>query len=316
MVINANAGPYVGFGITRGSTGGVSQYNEERGPSMFDLGSGMMDTRAAYAYQPGDAVGSPTLMLYNSEGFVDYQPTTASSNGIISNSQPTASGGITITASGAGVIATTIVAPESNITVSVWALDSTAAYLPFGQAGTICAWNPAAGAGRTIIVGTSSNLDGGSFTVAGRDMYGIKMTEQITVGGATSFTGKKAFKYISAVAASSTITSTGVTVGYTDTFGFPVRLNYCGYNSVVNLLATSFSSAVTVALSSANTVLASTVATQTSTTPDVRGTYASTTASNGTLRVQLFQAVTANQVAGVTNIDHTSVFGGTQFSSV
>jgi hypothetical protein len=45
MVINANSGPSVQFGISQTSSGQVMQYNEDRAPSIDDLGTGFMDPR-------------------------------------------------------------------------------------------------------------------------------------------------------------------------------------------------------------------------------------------------------------------------------
>jgi len=60
--------------------------------------------------------------------------------------------------------------------------------------------------------------------------------------------------------------------------------------------------------------------TATSTTGDVRGTYASTTTANGTVRVQMSQDITPLMAwtVAATSSDTTvsPVFGVTQFSSV
>jgi hypothetical protein len=160
----------------------------------------------------------------------------------------------------------------------------------------------------------SSNLDAGSFTILGRDMYGFKMSETIAAGS-TTLTGKKAFKYITSIQASTTLTSTGFLIGYGDVFGFPLKLPYVSINTAVAFSSNALTfTAGTV--SSVTVVLASTVATQTSTTPDVRGTYASSIASNGTVRMQMIQNTDAFQMSQITASDVSPLFGGTQFSSV
>jgi hypothetical protein len=74
---------------------------------------------------------------------------------------------------------------------------------------------------------------------------------------------------------------------------------------------------VLVALSSATTILgAGSSITQTSTTADVRGTYASTTATNGTLRLQMRVTLAASAAASVTSTNVAPLFGNAQFSSV
>jgi hypothetical protein len=321
MGVVANSGPYISYGITQTSTGQVTEYNEERGPDISDLGSGLMDPRPFYRYSPGSAVGTHVLSLFNSEGYVDFVPTSISSNGLLSNGTSSASGTLTLTATGAGVTTTSVIAPESGATITGLILlgstvaGSTIPYIQYGQSGTVCSWNPQFGTGRNISIACSSNLDSGNFTVLGRDMYGFKMSETLAAGS-TTITGKKAFKYISSITASTTITSTGFLIGYGDIYGFPLKLPYCGINSIVQVLASAYSSAVPVLMSSVTVVLASTVATQTSTTPDVRGTYASTTASNGTVRFQIYQGVDPVMMGNITASDTSALFGATQYSSV
>lgn len=320
MVVNANAGPLLTFGITQTSTGQVMQYNEERGPSITDLGNGLLDPRPAYNYKPGNAVGTKVYSLYDSVGFVDFIPGAISSNGLVSNGSSGLGGTtLTLTSTGTAVFTTTIVAPESGQTVTVTALGSTVSgssvpFIAYGQSGTIAAWNPQAGTGRNITIALSSNLDAGNFTVLGRDMYGFKMSETLAAGS-TTLTGKKAFKYITSIQASTTLTSTGFLIGYGDVYGFPLKLPYVSINTLVSF-SSNASTFTLGAISSATVVLASTVATQTSTTPDVRGTYASTIASNGTVRLQIFQGTDAFQMGNITAADQSALFGATQFSSV
>jgi hypothetical protein len=126
MVITANSGPMVTFGITQSSTGIVMEYNEERGPDISDLGSGLMDPRPFYRYSPGNAVGSKILSLYDNAGFVDWVPAITSSNGLVSNGSSGVGGTtLTLTATGAGVVTASIVAPESGLTVTPVLLGST-----------------------------------------------------------------------------------------------------------------------------------------------------------------------------------------------
>jgi hypothetical protein len=325
MTITALSGPIIQFGVTLtsssgdGITGSDMEHNSQRAPQVIDLGDAMLDPRQAYAYAPGGNVTARSLGFFNNVGTVDFVPITLNASAFVSASV-VSTGVSTYTlnaaSSAGGTFSTTIIAPETGkATGTLLAIDSTAAFLSFGTAGTVALWNPGAGTGRNITIKPSSNGDGGSFSVAGRDMYGYKMTETIAAG-ATSLVGKKAFKYISSITNTTTPTSTGVSIGFGDVYGFPLATPYTGFNAQVQVLATSFSSAVIVALSSANTILASTVATQTSTTPDVRGTYSSTTASNGTVRMQMVVTPSASAIAAITSTNVAPLFGGTQFSSV
>lgn len=329
MTITAYSGPIIGFGTTPTSSAGTgllgadAEHNSQRGPSLFDIGQGLLDPRVAYAYQPGSGPSALTFGFYRGVGNVDYVPAaitnTASAFVALATVSTGVIGAFTLAAASSanGTYSTTIIAPETGQeTGTLIAIDSTAAYVTFGSDGSIAAWNPGAGTGRCITINKSSNLDSGTYVVIGRDMYGFKMTEQITSSSSTNLAGVKAFKYISAIINTTTPTSTSVSIGFGDVFGFPLAVPYCGQNTDVRILASAYSSAVAVALSSANTVLASTIATQTSTTPDVRGTYASSTASNGTVRLQMTITPTASGASTITSTNVTALFGGTQYSSV
>src|SRR5258705_6933726 len=322
MTITAYSGPTVSFGTTptssagTGLLGGDLEHNEPRAPDYSDLGDAMLDPRGAYTYQPGSGVTAKSLGFYNNYGVVDFVPASINSSAFVVN---TASSGLTTltlaaASSAGGTFSTTIVAPETgNVPGTLICIDSTAAALSFGSAGTLAVWNPAAGAGRNITIKPSSNLDGGSYSIAGRDIYGYKVTETIA-GGSTNLAGKKAFKYVSSVTNTTTPTSTGILVGFGDIYGFPLAVPYLGSNTLVNFSSVATVSVVA-AISSA-CVLASTVATQTSTTPDVRGTFASTGASNGTVRLQMVVSPTAVAIASINSTNVSGLFGGTQFSSV
>src|SRR5258708_31088990 len=126
MGITAISGPQVVYGIVVGSTGNVNEYNEERGPSLYDLGGGMADPRVQfYGYNPGDAVGTQTKGLYDQTGLIDYIPFTANSCSITlsTGNAPVSGSALTLNAiSSNGAIATTLIAPETGAAVSVVAL--------------------------------------------------------------------------------------------------------------------------------------------------------------------------------------------------
>lgn len=330
MGLTAISGPQISFGVTTGNsttgvTGQLSGYNDQRAPDLSDLGYGLLDPRSAYSYAPGGSVTDKTFGFYNSRGYVDYVPITLSASAFVAAA--TVSTGVTtytlVASSALGTYATTIVAPETGqVTGTLLAIDSTAAYLGMGESDTINLWNPGAGTGRCISITTSSSGDAGTFSIAGRDMYGFKITETLAISQGTTnssgytIVGQKAFKYISSIKNTTTPVSTGVSIGISDRYGMPFKVPYTGSDLIIRILASAYSSVVAVALSSANFTLASTVATQTSTTPDVRGIYASTTASNGTVRLQISVTPSASAIAAITAADLSPLFGGVQFSSV
>jgi hypothetical protein len=328
MAITAISGPFVAFGITQTSTGGMIESNVERGPSLFDIGIGTADPRPAFTYKPGSGVGTDTYGFYSDRALVDFVPFALSSNLIATSSAQIPTGNvITIYTSraAAGLIQTTIIAPETGQNVSVFAIDSTAQTLIFGSTtntGTIAIWNPTAGSGRGIAV-TSPTCGISNVTIAGRDMYGFKVTETASATSSDAnnifWTFRKTYKYISAmtystVGAPAGTTSTGVGAGSIDLYGFPLLLKYTGIDTYYNVVGTA-SAAV---INSTGPVTLGATATATSTTGDVRGTYSSTTASNGTIRIQLSQRINAASAwqIGSSDVSAFPLFGVTQFSSV
>jgi len=176
--------------------------------------------------------------------------------------------------------------------------------IAFGQAGTVQLWNPQSLIARAVsITPTSANPTASiTFTVAGYDIYGYPMSEVISLTtGSTSGTavnGKKAFKYITSVTPSVTDTVT-YSVGTTDIFGLPIRADNFGellinYPATVVTANTGFTAAVTTYA--------------TTTTGDVRGTYALQTASNGSRRLIVTQSPQAYNIGTTT----TGLFGVTQ----
>jgi hypothetical protein len=115
-------------------------------------------------------------------------------------------------------------------------------------------------------------------TISGYDVYGQPMSEVIATGAVaeTTVNGKKAFFQISSITISGSPVVT-VAVGTTDILGIPVRVTNAGYLARVgweNALADD-----------AGTFVAAAVATATTTTGDVRGTFVPSTATNGAKRL-------------------------------
>lgn len=329
MGITANSGPLLQYGVTTtGSTDGLTgrdtEYNDQRAPMVADLGNAMMDPRAFYAYEPGGAVTNRTFAFYQGVGYVDYVPVAASSIAIVND---TGSSGDTeftlVTASSAlGTYSVDIIAPESGATLtSVLTFDSSDATKmvnAFGQTATINTWAPGWGAGRCIAVYTSSYSDT-PITVEGRDVYGYKISEKIDISSAASVTssyggiGQKAFKYITGVYNSSVPTSTGIKVGTTERFGFPMYVPYYGMNVSVQVSSVATISNALVPLTSANAILAlASTATANSTNADVRGIYISSVSA---YRLQMMVTPAASAVVAVSATDVSPIFGATQYSS-
>lgn len=328
MGITAYEGPLLTFGITVTSTGGTSQYNDQRAPSAFDLGAGLADPRAqyGYGYTPGQAVSSPVMMFYDNRGIIDQVPSAASSNGIALTQTATGNGALTLNTTSANLtLASNFTAPETGTTPSgtLYAIDglcggTTNAGVQFGQSATVQCWNPTSMISRCLAITSSQNDASGAYTISGRDVYGFLMTETITGPNNSTVTTQKAFKYIysSGITSSGTIASTGVYIGVADKYGFPMRVDSAGwatvwYGQTSSMALGGGSTAVGTATSTGFTY-ASTRATQTSSTPDVRGTITVTPASTGGQRLFISVLPTPTNLATLTSTNMSGIFGAPQ----
>jgi hypothetical protein len=131
-------------------------------------------------------------------------------------------------------------------------------------------------------------------TVTGTDVYGIPMSEAITLNGTTAVAGKKAFKTITRVAASAA--ATDFFVGTGDVFGLPIRADSRNY------VLTAWGGAV---VTTGTFVAAVTTDPATTTTGDVRGTFAPADAADASKRLTLWVFVANDDT-------QTGLYGVTQ----
>jgi hypothetical protein len=102
------------------------------------------------------------------------------------------------------------------------------------------------------------------------------MSEAITLNGTTAVAGKKAFKTITRIAASAA--ATDFFVGTGDVFGLPIDANTRNY------VLTAWNGAFV----TTGTFVGADATTATTTTGDVRGTYAVPDAADGSKRLTLW----------------------------
>lgn len=130
----------------------------------------------------------------------------------------------------------------------------------------------------SITIGTGTITDR-AVTVTGWDIYGQPLSEVIQTGTTQSTTvnGKKAFYQVSSVTVANTVGGT-LAVGTADIFGSPVRVTNLGYVGTLG-----WNNALTRAAGTFTTADATSPAT--TTTGDVRGTYAPANAADGSKRL-------------------------------
>lgn len=152
-------------------------------------------------------------------------------------------------------------------------------------------------------------------TAVGYDVYNQRMTEQVTLSAGSTVNGKKAFKYVQSITLSggSADTTHAYSIGTLDILGFSVRSDFWEYMNL--FVAGTFISTNT------GYVVPDATSPATSTTGDVRGTYALQTASNwdgttanwGTARKSAFFAsIPVYNMVGANNLNYATLFGTTQ----
>jgi len=268
--------------------------------------------------------GATVTGLLMVDGFASFTGVIASSILTVSSLTGTISIGMTLTGTGVNT-GTTIVNQltgpaggagtytvqgddtTSSTTITAQATGTSALAQPFGllgQPSSIYLWNPQAIISRAVSIVPVSGTSTAAviFTVSGYDIYGVPMSEAITVPTstttATTTKGAKAFKYIASVTPSVTNAIT-YSVGTTDIYGLPIRSDNFG-DLAINYNATGITA-------STGYVAAVTTSPATTTTGDVRGTYALQSAADASKRLVVRQFVTPANMGSITGL-----FGVTQ----
>lgn len=152
----------------------------------------------------------------------------------------------------------------------------------------------------TIGTGTIANRN---VTISGYDVYGQPMSEVIATGTTQSTTvnGKKAFFQIASASVSGAVGAT-IALGTTNTLGLPVRLTDRAYAARIgwdNTLAED-----------AGVLVPAVTSTATTTTGDVRGTYAPSSDPDGSKR--LVMGILVPAIAAGPQATRTGALGVTQ----
>jgi len=202
-------------------------------------------------------------------------------------------------AGGAGTYSVTGNATVGSATITGQMTGTAALLQPFGQTPSIYLWNPQALVARAVSVTGSASATGGNITIAGYDIYGMPMSEVIAApASATTVNGKKAFKYIASVTPAFT-DAHNYSIDTTDIIGLPLRSDFFG-DVAINYNATGITA-------STGYVAAVTTSPATTTTGDVRGTYALQSAADGSKRLMVRQFVLAANMGSIPGL-----FGVTQ----
>jgi hypothetical protein len=293
-MVDAFKGPIVAFG-TRAPPGNLNE-NPNLAPSLIWGGAMGIDPRAGYNVTKYGAIGMPM----DSAAVVNQVPSAISAVNIAAVQTPGSTLPLNlVAATGAGITVLasplTVWGSGNVIPAGTLAIDGPPGLVAFGTPQLssgytqVSVYDPTKAIARNVRITSGGNDSGITFLVSGYDLYGYPQTEQITGANAGVASGKKAFKFIASVVASAAPAST-VSVGTGDVYGFPLLSSFWGDATVV--WNNTFVSANTGYTASDTTSPA------TSTTGDVRGTYAvQSQASNGTARLMMYVNPSVNNIA-------------------
>ena len=295
MALTEFSGPLLVSGGTAGTTN-----NPDLAPSLLWGGVGMVDFRKTYQIGASGNPNGATVVYGFPPGenglFLDATPSAIATNNIAANQHTTNGTALTlVSTSGAGITVTTTattIAQTGNVVASgALAIDGLPGVITFGQNKTFAVADPSKAIARAISITAAASATGGAFTVVGADVYGTPQTETITAVANSTVNGKKGFKFVISVTPAFTDGTYNYSVGTTDIYEFPVRVDKFGYTAITWNNANI----------SANTgfVAADTTSPATATTGSVRGTYATQSASDGTKQIQIFIAIPPQNMSSV-----------------
>jgi hypothetical protein len=283
----AFSGPLIVYGDRNAQgVGATGSNNAHKGPSLFWGGAGLFDPRGQYDRTKYGALGfSGTTRI----PVIDAVPSTISAVNIAASQSPAAGVINLVSVTGAGITvlaAPLTVWPAGNvIPTGALAIDGVPGLVSFGrpQVGSgytaISLYDPTKAIARAVTLTSGGNDSGINYTVNGYDIYGYPMTQTLAGGNVAAVTTTKAFKFITSVTHTGSVVGT-LTIGTSDVYGFPIRLDTLGYldlvwNAAIVTATTGFVPAVTTSPATAST-------------GDVRGTYlVQGAASDGTRRLQI-----------------------------
>jgi hypothetical protein len=151
---------------------------------------------------------------------------------------------------------------------------------------------------------TAAGANSASYTVTGYDIYGQRMTANIAAPSTSTTASTKAFKSIISITNNNATAGTnGLTAGFNDKFGIPVRITDVVY-------VTSVKWSATLAADAGTFVAADATSPATAATTDVRGCYTPSSAANGSRRLSMTIALPG--IACGPNSTRLGAFGVTQ----
>jgi len=311
MAVTRHTGPHV---VSEGQPPPLGMNEDQVGGSIFAHGVGLA---VPFILAPGGGDVSNTLPYWYAcdQIMTTYQiPATLAANNIVASAVPVAGTPMTLAGASTGIVV--VGAPGFQlgsgsplVPAGSLAIDGLPALtLIAGSQGGTTAIDPRTSISRAVRVTSVGNDSTAQVTIRGYDLYCQPVIQTLTGGNVGAVTTTKAFKFISSVTWSGTLSGSAVTVGTTDVYGFPLACQNFSF-ATLNWAGAAITATT-------GFVAAAATDPATAATGDVRGTYATQSASNGTNR--LIMSVTpqpwdlATFGTGGTN---SGLFGVRQYST-
>lgn len=184
---------------------------------------------------------------------------------------------------------------------------------PYHVAGTAALFDPCEAVTRGVSVTAQAGATATSCLIKGYDIYGYAMSESITIVAGSTAYGKKAFGYIASATLNSGDVSHTYSVGTSDVYGIHLRSDKWEFLDMFwNGSCLTSNSGWTAAVTT----------TASSITGDVRGTIQTSaigggsgygaTASNGSVRLTIFESIPLFNLTQTTPINTVPMFGVAQ----
>lgn len=309
MALTRYTGPLLasGAGAFPGLT--IGDGGEQPGPSAFAHGGGIFDTRF------GNFAGadiSATMPMWYGLGWINVlnqAPAALSATNIAAAQVPVAATPLTLASASTGIT----VVPAGGFSIIAGQVFPAGALMIDGNpavitlqslgaltvAGGLSCYDPRTMIARRLIFTSVGNDSTATVAIVGVDMYGYTYHETVTLANATTTTSLKAAKAVISITPAGTLSGSNLSVGTTDVFEFPLAVDQFPFvqiywNSGLISASTGFTAAVRTTPATA-------------TTGDVRGVYATQSASDGTKLLQVFVAPNAP------HMNQTGLFGVAQW---
>jgi hypothetical protein len=275
--------------LGRFSNTGNAGFPLNAAPSMDFLASGIQDHRMPYNSRGSSSVQPGILGWYGDAPMVaNIVPSAVSTTNIAAGAHVASGTPMTlVSSSGSGITVLSSSAPAFFPLVGLSqtsgvVIDGLPTLKAFGTAGNFNTgfYDRSTCVGRAVSISGVSGGSGGTFTVNMIDIYGYPLTQLVTVAaGANTVSTLKTCKAVVSVVPNFTDSSHNYSVGTADIYGFGILATY--FDDVMIW----WNSALITA--SAGFVTADLTSPATTATGDVRGTYATQSASDGTKRLTM-----------------------------